>query len=104
MTLANRNKLLSQIEAVIRNNKTFFLSGHQKPDGDTVASELAVMSLLKRLKKKVDIVNAEAVPPNLMFLPGAQGIQTAKKVDKTYDVAILFECFDGNRIDRKSVV
>ncbi len=90
---------------VIRGSKTFFLSGHQKPDGDTVASELAMGSLLRRLKKKVDIYNAESVPPSLMFLRGADKIQTSKKVDKNYDAAIIFECVDqarmGNVIDLK---
>ncbi len=105
MTLSVRKKLLAKIVQTIRGNKTFFLSGHQKPDGDTVASELAFGSLLKRLKKKVDIYNAEPVPPSLMFLPGAGTIKTSAKVDKHYDVAVIFECFDqarmGNVIELK---
>ena len=106
MTPSSRSKLLAQISSVIRKNKTFFLSGHRKPDGDTVASELAMASLLKRLGKKVEIWNAEPVPKTLLFLPGAGAIKSSPKVNKTYDAAIIFECVNadrmGNIIDLKT--
>lgn len=106
MTPASRHKLLAQIATVIRHNKTFFLSGHRKPDGDTVASELALASLLKRLGKKVEVWNAEPVPESLLFLPGAAALKSSPKVGKTYDVAVIFECVDadrmGNLIDLKT--
>lgn len=98
MTPQQRIKSLRQICAALRGNKTFFLSGHQKPDGDTVASELAMASLLQRLGKTVDIYNYDPVPQNLMFMPGAKKIRQARKLDKCYDVAIVFECYDGNRM------
>ena len=106
MTPKLRDSLLSQIISVIRKNKTFFLSGHRKPDGDTVASELAMASLLKRLGKKVEIWNAEPLPGYLKFLPGTAAVKSSPKVHKTYDVAIIFECVDadrmGNVIDLKT--
>lgn len=92
-----RTKILQSIGTLIRKNKTFFLSGHQKPDGDTVASELAMASLLSRLHKSVEIYNYDPVPDNLLFLPGCEKIKTAKKVDKRYDVGIIFECNDAQR-------
>jgi bifunctional oligoribonuclease and PAP phosphatase NrnA len=91
-------KVIDDILRAVRRGRTFFLSGHEKPDGDTVGSELAFASFLRRLGKKVDIYNAEPVPPHLMFLPGADKIKTAKKVAKTYDVAVIFECFDAHRM------
>lgn len=94
-----RNKIIDDILRAVRRGKTFFLSGHQKPDGDTVGSELAFAGFLRRMgKRNVDIVNAEPVPASLMFLPGAEKIQTAKKIDKTYDVAVIFECYDSARM------
>jgi phosphoesterase RecJ-like protein len=57
------------------------------------------------MKKTVDLVNYEPVPESLLFLPGADRIKTAKKLDKKYDVAIIFECHGpermGNIIDLK---
>ena len=98
MTKSQKTKLLNQIAGVVKKSKTFFLSGHHKPDGDTVASEIAMASLLRRMGKTVDVYNAETVPESLMFLKGAEKIKTAKKVDKHYDVAIIFECFDQERM------
>lgn len=98
MSPRERNPIIGQICAAIKKGRTFFLSGHLKPDGDTVASELAMESLLRRLKKSVDMVNYESVPENLRFLPGAERIQTAKKIDKKYDVAIIFECNNADRM------
>ena len=93
-----KEKIYEQIVSAIRKNKTFFLSGHKKPDADTVGSELAFASLLRRLGKSVDIFNAESVPRSLSFLPGVKSIKTAKKVSKIYDVAVIFECSDSDRM------
>lgn len=105
MNLKQRNDLLAQICSVIKQNKTFFLSGHHKPDGDTVASELAMASMLSRLRKSVVICNQEPVPSSLHFLPGIRKIRSAHKIDGTFDVAIIFECNSpermGNIIDLK---
>lgn len=98
MTEQERNKLCDQVAQTIRDGRTFFLSGHQKPDGDTVASQLAMASLLKRLGKKVTICNYESVPESLQFLPGAKAIKSAKKIAGRFDVAIVFECNDANRM------
>ena len=98
MTPEKRKKICHQLVSTINANTTFFLSGHHTPDGDTVASELAMASLLKRLGKKVDIYNAAPVPESLMFLPGTKTIKTSRKVTKHYDVAIVFECVNEARM------
>ncbi len=104
----NKVKIFQEIIVALKAGKTFFLSGHKKPDGDTVASELAMQSLLHRLHKKCDIYNAESVPLNLSFMPGVKTIKTSKNVIKNYDVAIIFECSGpdrmGNIIDLKKRV
>ena len=98
MSPQERNPIVDQICEAMKKGGTFFLSGHLKPDGDTVASELAMESLLKRMGKTVDMVNYETVPESLRFMPGSERIQTAKKIDKNYDVAIIFECNDSKRM------
>lgn len=93
-----RDKIIAEILAAVKKGKTFLLSGHHKPDGDTVGSELAFASFLRRLKKKVRIVNAEPVPPQLLFLPGADKIEASPKVDGFYDVVVVFECSGADRM------
>lgn len=98
-------KIYKQICSVIKKYKTFFLTGHKKPDGDTVASELAMASLLTRCGKHLEMVNREPVPEQLFFLKGVKKIKHAKNINKNYDVAIIFECSEpermGNIIDLK---
>lgn len=101
-----RDKIIDDILKVVRKNRTFLLSGHEKPDGDTIGSELAFASFLRRLKKKVDIINAEPVPQYLQFLPGAGAAKAAKKAEGRWDVVVVFECSGpermGNIVDLKT--
>src|SRR3989338_1834319 len=94
----DKTKIYKQIVAAIKKHKTFFLTGHKKPDGDTVASELAMASLLRRCGKQVELVNREPVPEQLSFLKGVDKIKHAQKIDKSYDVAIVFECSEPERM------
>ncbi|MBD3272211.1 MAG: hypothetical protein GF384_06720, partial [Elusimicrobia bacterium] len=97
---------LKRIASLIKHNKTFFIAGHRRPDGDSIAAQLALGSILKKLRKKFDIVSRDPVPRNLMFLPGANRITVAKRITKTYDVAFILECSGqdrmGNIIDLKA--
>jgi phosphoesterase RecJ-like protein len=93
-----RDKVLDEILRAVRRGKTFFLAGHEKPDGDTIGSELAFASLLRRLGKRVDIYNAEPVPDSLRFLPGADRAKASRRVEKDYDVAVVFECSGPDRM------
>lgn len=93
-----RNKIFDDILKAVKKGKTFLLSGHYKPDGDTVGSELAFASFLRRLKKKVRIVNAEPVPEGLRFLPGIEKVEALKKVEGYFDVVVVFECSGADRM------
>lgn len=93
-----RNKIFNDILKAVKKGKTFLLSGHHKPDGDTIGSELAFASYLRRLKKKVRIVNAEPVPEGLRFLPGIDKVEALKKVEGHFDVVVVFECSGADRM------
>ncbi|MBN1622592.1 MAG: bifunctional oligoribonuclease/PAP phosphatase NrnA [Endomicrobiales bacterium] len=103
---ANKKALLKIFKA-IKKNKTFFIAGHLKPDGDTVGTALALASLLHRLKNKVEIYSKEPIPEYLLSAPGAKKIIIADKTVKKFDCAIILECLDfermGNIIDSEQV-
>ncbi|MFN3966928.1 MAG: DHH family phosphoesterase, partial [Endomicrobiia bacterium] len=61
-------------------------------------SQLALYIWLKKKNKNVDIVNWEPVPENLKFLPNSKIIKTDVDKKKKYDVAIILESFDVERI------
>jgi phosphoesterase RecJ-like protein len=95
---SKRNRILDDILKIVRRGRTFLLSGHDKPDGDTVGCELAFAGLLRTLGKKVRIVNADPVPESLLFLPGARRIRTSSRVKGFFDVAVIFECSGPDRM------
>jgi phosphoesterase RecJ-like protein len=107
-SVKNRNRILGEILPLLKASRTFFLSGHQNPDPDTIGSELALRSFLLRLdrSKKIDVINTHPLPTSLKFLAGASTVKTARRIDKRYDCAVIMECANsermGNIIDLKS--
>lgn len=91
---------IAQILAAVKRHKTFFLTGHERPDGDTVGSELAFAGFLRRRGKKVLIANTGPVPESLRFLPGAASVRTAPRVKGRFDCAVVFECSGPDRMGR----
>jgi len=93
-----KEKVIDKILKLFNNSNTFIITGHSRPDGDTVSSELALYIWLKKKNKKVDIVNSESVPDNLKFLPFSGVIKTKIDKNKKYDVAIILESSEIERV------
>ncbi|OGS34482.1 MAG: hypothetical protein A2474_03305 [Elusimicrobia bacterium RIFOXYC2_FULL_34_12] len=95
----NYKKNLAEIKNVLKDprNKTFFITGHTKPDGDAIGSMLALYSLLKRLGKNAFIYSYDTIPSFLKFLTYSNKINIVKKIEKKFDVAVYFECADISR-------
>ena len=103
-----KKKIIDKILQVIRENHTFFISSHMRPDGDSIGAQLALGSFLKRLGKDVYIANRDPVPAVYQFLPHSSDIQITEKVEKDFNVAFILDCSDlqriGNIIDLKNRV
>ena len=92
---------MKNIIQTIRRSEKVLISTHVNPDPDALCSELALTDFLKSLGKKVTIVNHEAVPRQFYFLPGARSIKPYQEnKNKVYDVAIVVDCGDLNRIGK----
>ena len=90
-------KVVDDILRTLKENHSFFITGHTKPDGDTIGCELAMAMWLEKDNKKVDIVNADSLPGNLSFLPQSRVIKQKEHIKNKnyiYDVGIIFECPD----------
>lgn len=64
--------ILKRIEAARR----FLVCSHGSPDGDAIASTLALALALREMGKDVVAFNMDGVPASLAFLPGADTIVT----------------------------
>lgn len=93
-----KNVSVKQIIDILKKNNTFFITSHENPDGDSIASETALALFLEFLgKKQYTIVNRDGVPKVYEFLPRAHKIQKAEKVAGTFDVALIVDTTDEKR-------
>ena len=65
---------LSKVVDAIRRHKRFLISAHIDPEGDAVGSQLAIARLLRRLGKKVVMIDEDPPPASWMFLPRRNSI------------------------------
>lgn len=99
-----RKMSISKVANAIRRHKRFLVSGHVDPEADTIGSQLALASLLRRLGKKVIVVDQDPPPDSCAFLPRLREItllkDLKKKEFKKPDCAIIVDCPTLDRIGK----
>lgn len=90
---------LKKVVECVRKNKSFLITAHINVEGDALGSELALYRLLKKLKKKAAIVNADTSFYDYAFLPGLSHVQQLKKKMHIlpFDVFAVLDCSDIDR-------
>ncbi|ACC98230.1 Exopolyphosphatase-related protein [Elusimicrobium minutum Pei191] len=93
------NNTLEEIADVIYRGKSFFIAGHQNPDGDSLGSTIAVSSVLRRQGKEVYSYADNAPGDDLLFLPMLDTVNIGKlpPEDLKIETVILLECSDVTR-------
>jgi phosphoesterase RecJ-like protein len=81
----------------LRDGTRFLLTSHERPDGDSIGSQLALAFALDSLGKQVRIVNADPPPVPYRIFPGSDRIEVADAVDGDYDAVVVLECSDLTR-------
>lgn len=99
-----RKMSIAKVVSAIQRHKRFLVSGHVDPEADTVGSQLALASLLRRLGKEVVIVDQDPLPDSCAFLPRLKQItllkDLKKKSFKKPDCAIIVDCPTLERIGK----
>ncbi len=84
---------------VIRHNRKFLVTTHHNPDADALSAALAMSLFLKSQGKQVYVLNEDACPDWLKFLPAISSLKKASDVrGLDYDAAIVLDCGDLKRI------
>ncbi len=91
MTLTTQD----QAKAIIKNAKNILIAP-SSPDGDSVGSALALMTVLQKLGKNVTVVATNAVPDYLKFLPHIHQIKKELSAGKDFVISLNTE---GAEID-----
>ncbi|MFO7832212.1 MAG: DHH family phosphoesterase [Desulfuromonadaceae bacterium] len=88
---------VEQVAAAIRDGASFLIAAHESPDGDAIASTLALAIALREMGKEVVAYNADPIPQKLSFLPGAETLVNQVAGQSHYDVGIILDAGELSR-------
>ena len=89
-------KIINRILESIRDNRTFCVVGHVRPDGDCIGSQLGLTLALQNQGKKVVCWNEDGVPRKLAFLDPDHVIQKPRAGMK-FDCVIATDSASSRR-------
>lgn len=92
--------MLNQIVALLKQSSRILVASHVHPDGDALGSLLALGLALEEMAKKVTLYNESAVPAVYRFLPSATRVVPRVYAAKPYDVALILDCGDIERVGK----
>lgn len=85
--------ILEKIEA----GQRFLVASHESPDGDAMASTLALTNFLREWGKDVLAYNRDGVPQDYAFLPGAENLVSEIPPGATFDVGFVLDAGELRR-------
>lgn len=94
---SEKRRKLRESWALLTRGHSFLLACHQRPDGDTLGSALALARVLRNMGKEVFVVCEDGVPINYRFIPDSETVITA--TDRSgFDVGVLVDCEGIKRV------
>lgn len=91
------DEALRQLIKIVEEENDFIITSHVRPDGDSIATQVALGYALKQINKKIQIINKDPVPPLYRFLPGTDMILTGKEIPEFPRIVFYIECSDNDR-------
>ncbi len=89
--------MISQVVELIESKRSFAITSHIRPDGDSLGSSLGLYWLLQALEKDAEVIMRDPVPHSYQQLPGAQRVRVTPGIDRKYDAVFVIECSDISR-------
>ena len=91
--------MVQRIIDAIRENGTFCIVGHIRPDGDCIGSQLGLAHALRNEGKKVAVWNEDPMPDKLAFLDPGKLLQPPKPGHQ-FDCVIATDCASFERLGK----
>ncbi len=92
--------MMNQIIRQLKNSNHVFLCSHINPDGDAIASVVAMGLSLASLQKETTLYNESPIPAVYRFLPSVKRIVRHIDRQTIYDTAIVLDCGNLQRIGK----
>jgi phosphoesterase RecJ-like protein len=89
-----------KIRKALKQAKGVLIPLHINTDGDSVGSALALYHLLKRWDKDAEVVSADPLPKNFLFLPGAKEIKEVDPAELDLSQYDLLAALDSGYLSR----
>ena len=93
---------MEQIIQHIKDGQHILIASHAEPDGDSVGSLVALGLALTKLDKKITMHTPSPIPAVYRFLPGSGRIVRQIQNADIYDLALVLDCGDLDRIGETS--
>ncbi len=79
------------------------MTSHQRPDGDSLCTSMAIALMAEGLGKSVAIINADKTPSPFSLFPGFEKIRIGQIDPSLFDTVILLECADVSRSGQENL-
>jgi phosphoesterase RecJ-like protein len=89
--------MLDTIVPLLGSASRFLVASHESPDGDAIASTLALTNALREMGKEVVAFNCDGVPVDYRFLPGWEQVVTTVAADSVFDVGFVLDAGELRR-------
>lgn len=89
--------MIDQVIAAIRAGRRFLVASHENPDGDAIASTLALTNALREMGKEVVAFNQDGVPNDYRFLPGWESVTSAIPEGVPFDAGFVLDAGELRR-------
>jgi len=83
---------LQKVIGIIKKYDKFLITSHINLEGDAICSQLALLELIKKMKKNALCVDNDKVSSNFDFLPGIRHIKQYEGEDIDYTIAMVLDC------------
>ena len=88
---------LAGVVKLIRSKKTFLLTTHVNPDGDGLGAQAALYVALRKMGKKVLVVNHDALPHRFHYLASTPAYEVSDRIPP-HDVCFVLDAGNFTRI------
>jgi phosphoesterase RecJ-like protein len=89
--------LFDAVVKLIKAKQSFLITTHVNPDGDGLGAESALFLALRKLGKKVQVVNHDPLPKRFGYLAFAPSYQTSDHIPE-HEVCFVLDAGDFSRI------
>jgi bifunctional oligoribonuclease and PAP phosphatase NrnA len=98
---ANDADISAQIRKFLKPGARIAITGHEKPDGDCIGSEVALCALLREAGFSAEVINSDPCPDRFQFLDCDKMLRQLKQDDKLdVDVVFVVDATDLRRLGR----